>query len=253
MNSSLSTTRSSLRWLATGLVAGLLTASLAGPGIVAAQDERPVEGHAIPTISVNGVGRVMAAPDVADINLGVTEQAREAAEAAAQAAAAMSAVVDALLALGIDERDIQTTTLSLSPVYDWDARPPNIEAWEATNLVNVTVRDTEAVGAVVDAVTAVGATNISGIIFRIDDPTEAEAAARTRAVADARTKAEQLAAEAGVTIVDVLSITEISEQPPQPFYLERVEMAAADAGAATPVMPGEVELLVRVNIHYRIA
>lgn len=254
MNSSLSATRPSLRWLATGLVAGLLTAALAGPGIVAAQDEPPVEGDVIPTITVSGVGRVMAAPDVADINLGVTEQAKEAADAAAKASAAMNAIVDALLAAGIDENDIQTTTLSLSPVYDWEDSPPNIEAWEATNLVNVTVRDIEAVGPVVDAATAAGATNISGISFRVEDPTEAEAAARTRAVADARAKAEQLAGEAGVTISGILTITETSDQPPQPFYLERAEMAvAADAAAPTPVMPGEVELSVRVSIQFRIA
>jgi uncharacterized protein YggE len=245
--------RPGLRWLATGLAAGLLAAAIAGPGTALAQAQPADADGTLRTINVNGVGRVQAEPDVADISLGVTKQGKEAAEAAAKAAEAMDAVVGALLAMGIDENDIQTTNLSLSPRYDWNRDPAPIVGWESNNMVRVTIRDISAVGEVVDAATDAGATNISGISFRVEDPTEAQAVARDAAVADARAKADQLAAAAGVEIVGVVTITESGGQQPQPIYLGRAEMAlAADAAPTTPVLPGEVELAVNVLVQYEI-
>ncbi len=255
MNSTLSLSRPGLRWLSGGLAIGLLVATLAGPAVVAAQSQGD-SGATVRTISVNGTGRVKAAPDVADISLGVTKQGKEAAEAAKKAAEAMDAMVKALLDLGIDQKDIQTTNLSLSPQYDYNNTPATIEAWQANNMINVTIRDIESVGSVVDTATAAGATDVNGINFRVEDPTEAEMAARSEAVADARAKADQLAADAGVTISGIISITESGGQPPQPIYMDRAEMAfagAADVAASTPVLPGEVELSVDVYIQYEIA
>ena len=118
----------------------------------------------------------------------------------------------------------------------------------------MTVRDIDSVGDVVDAATAAGATNVNGITFRVDDPTAAEAQAREAAVADARAKADQLAAAAGVTITGVLTMSESGGQAPQPIYFER-EMAAGAAmdTAATPVQPGQVELSITVYVQYTIA
>jgi hypothetical protein len=167
----------------------------------------------------------------------------------------MEAVVAALLEAGVAEGDIQTSSISLNPLYDWDNSPPDIEGWEASNLVNITVRDISTVGDVVDAATAAGATNISGITFRVEDPTAAEAEARSAAVADAQAKAEQLAADAGVSITGVISISESGGQAPEPIFYAQAEMAmaAGDAMAKTPVMPGQVELSITVMVQYEIS
>ncbi len=253
MTTSPSTTRPGLRWLAGGLAIGLLAAAFAGP--VAAQAQTDTE-DTVRSISVNGVGLVKAEPDVADINLGVTAQGEDAKSASQAAAKAMEAVIAALIDAGIAEKDIQTSSISLNPVYDWDNDPPTIEGWEAGNLVNVTVRDIATVGDVVDAATAAGATNINGITFRVDDPTAAEAEARSAAVADAKAKADQLAADAGVTITGIISISESGGQTPQPLYFERDTMAMAEAAgdmAKTPVLPGQVELSISVFIQYEIS
>jgi uncharacterized protein YggE len=248
------TSRTGLRWLAGGLATGLVIAALVGPATAVAQAQS-TDGETIRSISVTGVGRVKAEPDVADINLGVTKQGEDAQAAAAEAATTMDAVINALLEAGISENDIQTTSLSLNPIYDWNENPPDIEGWEASNLVNVTVRDIESVGEVVDAATAAGATNVNGISFRVDDPSAAEAEARSAAVADARVKADQLAADAGVTIIGVVSISESGTQAPQPIYMERAafDMAAEGAVPTTPVQPGQVELSVSVFIQYEIS
>ena len=253
MNASAPTlTRPGLAWLAGGLAAGFLAASLLGPALGPA---RAQSGSDEPTrqINVTGTGRIFATPDVADVQLGVTFQADSAKGAADLAANTMDAVIKSLLDLGIPEADIQTTQLTLNPVYDYNNTPPKIEGWEATNIVSVTVRDVTAVGDVVDAATAAGATNVQGITFRVEDPTVAEAQARSAAVADAEAKATQLAADAGVNIVGVLNITDNSFNAPQPLYMERAfSMAEGADVAATPVLPGNVELSVSVSIAYEI-
>ena len=254
MNNSLSLVRPSRRVLAAGLATGLLAASFMGTATVSAQSS-PDSDETVRSISVSGVGRVKAAPDVADISLGVTIRDKEAGGASQQAAEAMDAVVTALLGMGIAEADIQTTSLSLNPVYNWESETPEITGWDANNLVNVTIRDIELVGDVVDTATAAGANNINGISFRVEDSTAAESTARSAAVADAQAKADQLAVDAGVEIIGIITITESGGQPPQPLYMDREEMAyeAADGMAQTPVLPGEVELSVSVFIQYEIA
>lgn len=245
-------TRPRLAWLAGGATVALLISALAAPAVTVAQAQSE-DGDITPSITVSGTGRVKAEPDVADINLGVTKQGLDAKTAADEAATTMAAVIEALKAAGIAEADIQTTTISLNPVYDWEETPPEIEGWEASNLVNITVRDIDSVGAVVDAATAAGATNINGITFRVDDPATAEAEARAAAVADARAKADQLATAAEVTIVGVLSISESGAQAPQPIYMERASFDMAAGAAETPVMPGQVELSINVVVQYEIS
>ena len=180
----LSLSRPSLRWIAAGLAAGLLAATVMGAAAAPTQAQSE-EDETRRTLSVSGVGRVNAAPDVADVSLGVFEQGEDAAEASQKAAASMESVVQAMLDLGIDEKDVQTTSINLSARYDWNKEPAQIVGWEARNMVNVTVRDIEGVGDVVDAVVDSGANQINGISFRVEDPTEAQELARTAADEDA--------------------------------------------------------------------
>ena len=250
--------RSRLTLLAAGLTTGLIAAALMGPAIGTARAQSDADVIArlvdVSTINVSGIGRVKTTPDVADVQLGVTVQGETAQQASDEAARLMEAVIAAVIAAGIPEADIQTTQLNLYPVYDYNDNPPEIEAWEASNIVTVTVRDVDAVGDVVGAATNAGATNVQGISFRVDDPSEPEAEARSAAVADARAKAEQLAADAGVAIVGVRSITESSFNAPEPIFFER-SMAAGEAAfdtAAPPVRPGQTEISVTVTMQFEI-
>lgn len=238
-------------WTAPGLAVALALAVLGGPAAGAALAQDDVDQPAR-TISVTGSGRVESAPDLADIQLGVTIQEESASAASGAAAETMTTVIDALLAAGIAEADIQTTQLSLNPVYDWEDSPPNIEAWEAANIVTVTLRDVSAIGDIVDAAIAAGATTVNSISFRMSDPSQAQAAARSAAVADAQAKAEQLAEAAGVAISGVISITESGQQDTPTLYLNEARMAGAGAAAPTPVLPGEVATWVYVAIQYAI-
>jgi uncharacterized protein YggE len=241
------------RWLAGGVAAGLLGAMLAGASLtpVAAQDPSSEPEH---TLSVSGTGSVSVKPDVADITVGVTVQRDEAGDAAADAANVMDAVIKALKGLGIAEEDIQTTTLSLSPVYDYDSSPYRIVGYTASNLVTVTVRDLSQTGPVIDAATGAGATDVNSITFRIQDQTAAETAAREMAVKAARAKADTIAAAAGTEITGIISISETSAPVPMPMYYGEAAADAARAGSApTPVLAGTNEVRVDVSIVYSIS
>lgn len=236
--------------LAMGALAGVLVAAIAGPAMtVSASDEVVPREH---TISVNGSGIVKAKPDVADVSLGVSIQRDRAGDASIDAANAMARVVQALLAAGIAEDDIQTTTLSLDTVYDYERDPATILGYLATNIVTVTLRDVDTIGAVIDAAVDAGATTIGGISFRVEDVTALEVQARDAAMAEARAKADQLAAAAGVPITGVVSIVETVSSPPMPLYYAEDTAAGAMRDAETPVLAGNVDVTVHVAVVYSI-
>jgi uncharacterized protein YggE len=239
-----------LGWLAVGTLAGVLSATLVAPALAPARAADDEDGAPVHTLSVSGSGSVFVKPDVASFSVGVTVQRDRARDAEVEAAEIMSAVVAALRAQGIAEDDIQTAQLALSPVYDWDFTPARLVGYEATNIVNVTVRDLPTTGAVIDAAVDAGATNVGSISFRLDDPTAVESQAREQAMTDARAKADTLARTGGVNITGVISISETSAPVPYPM-----PYAAADeegSRAQTPVQGGTVELRVDVSVVYSI-
>ena len=222
---------------------------LSSPAAAQSAEYSPAEN-----ITVVGQGSVRMSPDIAQVSIGMETSAETVGEAVTENEAQMEGILAALTAAGIDEKDIQTTNLELHAVQDWDTNPPKIVGWQSSNMVNVTVRDIDSVGEVVDAATSAGANSIDGISFRVEDPSEAQAVARSAAVADAEAKAQQLAADANVNIIGVITITESGGQA-APLYMTRGDMAyaAAEAAPTTPVLPGEVEVSVNVFIQYEIA
>ena len=203
------------------------------------------------TIVVSGTGRVAVDPDVADLRLGVAVS-RPTVEAARSAAAeAMTAILSAISAAGVARRDVRTSLLSVQPRYDYrDGKPPTLVGYDLANVVEVTARDLASLGAIVDGALSAGATSLDGLSFRVDDPREAERAARIAAVAEARSRAEVLAEAAGVAISGVADIVEGGPPPtwPQP---KAARMLASDAG--TPVEAGTTEISVTVTVTFRIA
>ena len=238
-------------WVALGLVGGLALAVVLGPAL-APRPARAVDGtEPDRTISVGGTGTVTLVPDVADLHVGVVVQRPKVKDARAAAATAMQGVIKALRTAGVAERDIQTTTLSLQPIYDYTANgsSPRITGYELRNGVVATVRDLDRLADAVDGALGGGGTTLDGITFRVDDPTGAEEQARTQAMKQARAKADALASAAGVTIVGVASISEQSS--PTPWPVPYAGAARADE-ASTPILPGTSEITVSVSVVYLI-
>jgi len=205
------------------------------------------------TITVPGRGIVRVHPDVASIRLGVAIVRPTAGDARAAAAATMTAVVAALEAGGVARGDLRTALVGLDAVREYSGEgAPRVTGYQLTNTVEATVRDVETVGALIDAALAAGATSMDGLAFRLADPTDALTEARRAAVADARARAETLAAEAAVGLGRVVEIVEggaAPPGPPRPFAELRAKLTA---DVATPVEAGTDELEVVVSVSFAI-
>jgi len=205
-----------------------------------------------PAISVSGEANVSVAPDLAQVEGGVTSEAKTAREASEANNAAMGKVLAALKGAGIDEKDYQTLRLSLQPQYAQTApnrNAPQIIGYRASNRVIIKVRDVTKVANVIDTLVGAGANEIGGINFIVTQASKALDDARTKAVADARRKAEIYAKAAGVTLGEPINITEEGTAPPPVF---RSKVAAPMAAAPTPVAPGEELLSITVNVTWAI-
>jgi Uncharacterized conserved protein len=243
-------------WLATGLALGMLGAVLAGPLLstrpILAADPTATPEH---TISVSGTGRIVLSPDTADLRLGVSATAKTVKAARSLAATSMTAVIASLKKLGIAEADIQTTTLSLQPVYDYsyNTNPPRLTGYQLSNAVAVTIRDLDKLGDAIDNALAAGATSLDGVSFRVADQTAAEQQARQAAITEAKAKAKTLADAAGISISGVASISETVAPVPYPVYYGFNAAGAPGAkDVQTPVAPGSTEVTVTVAVVYLI-
>jgi uncharacterized protein YggE len=203
-----------------------------------------------PAISVTGEANVSVAPDQALIEGGVTSDAKTAREASEANNAAMGKVLLALKGAGIDEKDYQTSRLSLQPQFATPSKVsdrPGIVSFRASNRVTVKVRDITKVANVIDVLVGAGANEIGGINFTVTQASKALDEAREKAIADARRKAEIYAKAAGVTLGEPISISE--EGAPTPMF--RGKMAAPMAAGA-PVAQGEETLSVTVSVTWAI-
>lgn len=203
-------------------------------------------------ITTSGVGTVEAAPDMATINLGVTQQAKEAGAAMSATSDAVREVLALLEQAGIEPRDVQTDSISLQPLWlrsnNNSDIPPRITGFVARNSLGIRVRDLDQLGSVLDQVVQNGANTFNGLQFSIAEPDELVAAARAVAVKDAMAKAAQLAEAAGVTLGSIQKITEQSGS----IRPQMMEMASTRAMSDVPVAAGELSLSAQVTIVFAI-
>lgn len=228
------------------LVALSLAAALALPITSAAWAE------ATARITVTGEGRVDARPDMATISLGVTSQGGTATAAMAANSANLARVLANLRAAGIEDRDLQTSGLTLNP--DWrsvdNGSPPRIVGYVASNMLTVRVRGLDGLGAVLDAAVQDGANTLNGVSFGLAQPDPVLDEARKRAVADALHRAGLLTEAAGVTLGPVVAISEGGGNfAPAPMFRMQTAMAAD----VVPVAQGEVSVSTTVTMVWEIA
>jgi uncharacterized protein YggE len=227
-------------------LAAILATGFAATSLLAAPARAESEPPAV--ISVTGEAKISAPPDLAQIDGGVTSEAKTAREASEANNAAMGKVLLALKGAGIDEKDYQTSRLSLQPQSSSKSNgPPTITGYRASNRVTIRLRDVTKVANVIDTLVGAGANDIGGINFMVSQASKLLDDAREQAVADARRKAEIYAKAAGVTLGAPLSIAE--QGAPGPVF--RGKMVGAMAASA-PVAQGEETLAVTVSVSWAI-
>ncbi len=224
--------------------------ALAAVALAGALLTAPALAQVIPpaAISVTGEATVSVPPDLAEIDGGVTSEAKTAREASEANNAAMGKVLQALKGAGIEAKDIQTARLSLQPQSAPNRSGPSaIAGYRASNRVTIRVRDVTKVANVIDTLVGAGANDIGGIHFVVSQASKLLDEARERAVADARRKAEIYARAAGVTLGAPLSISEEGNSAPVPY-----RRMAAGMAASAPVAQGEETLQVTVSVSWAI-
>lgn len=209
-----------------------------------------------PAISVTGEGMVSVPPDLAQIDAGVASDGKTAREASDANNAAMGKVLLALKGAGIEDKDYQTSRLSLQPQYAQNhpgstvSGLPTLVGYRASNRVSIKLRDVTRVASVIDTLVTAGANDIGNINFTVTQASKLLDDAREKAVADARRKAEIYAKAAGVTLGAPLSISE--DGAPVPTFRAKALAVAPMATGVLPVAQGEETLSVTVSVTWAI-
>jgi uncharacterized protein YggE len=198
-------------------------------------------------LTVIGDGSVDTVPDMALISLGVTS----AAEALHLNNDQQAAVIKSLLDSGVPQRNIQTSSLNLSPLYSNEPSrdgQPKITGYQASNIVTVKVLAITELGGMLDKVVTTGANQLNSLSFGLADPEPAANEARKQAVADAVAKAKLYAEAAGVKLGPIVRFQEGSAaEAPQPMFRRMASVAEA-----VPVSAGEVTVTAQVTITFAL-
>jgi len=207
-------------------------------------------------IWVTGTGEVTVVPDIATLRLGIAAEAATVAEAQSQAAEAMDKVMKALKDNDVAEKDIQTQYFNIRQVTKWDRIKEEeiVVGYRVTNMVTAKIREVDKAGTIIDAVVEAGGdlTRIEGISFAVDEPSAYHEEARQKAMADAKAKAEHLAKLGGVSLGKPTFISEGIQTPPTITRVAIPEAVPMPAPAPTAISPGELEIILTVQVAYAI-
>ncbi len=209
--------------------------------------------HDRDTIIIQGEGKVTSKPDLALIDLGVTTDGATVKEAQKNNTQKMNAVIAAVKVLGVEEKDRQTANYSIFPKYQYDQGKQTVIGYTVSQDVSVKVRDLDKAGDVLAKAGELGANQIGGLRFGVDDPQVLKVEARSKAIDDARTKAEALAKQLGLSIVKVVTFSESSGSvmPPQPYFAKAIDLASS-VGPPPEIESGSLDVISSVSVTFEV-
>lgn len=212
------------------------------------------------TLSITSEATIERVPDIAFVNLGVVEKADSAKAAMAANAKAMKQVFKELKRNDIEEKDVQTSNFSVSPLYKWVQTPNEgggetgeqiIDGYIASNQVSVRV-DVGKLGDVLDDLVEAGGNTFSGVSFALSDDSTVMNEARTQAMTDARSRAELYADAAGLKVHRIVTINEGGTWNRGPQPMTQMAMRSEGASMATPIAGGEVGYTANVSVTFEL-
>lgn len=207
------------------------------------------------TINVSGEGKVNAVPDVATVDLGMSTERSTVGAAQQENTRVMNAIIAKLGEMGVDKKDIQTSNYNLYQVYDYSNNKQTLRGYSVSQNVRVKVRRLDAVGDIISAAGDLGANQVGGVSFTIDQPESLRQEAREQALRQAKEKAEALAKIMGVELVRVVSFDENGYVPSQPMpmlYAKDMAIAEARSGSAPSIEAGSTDVVINANVTYEI-
>ena len=207
----------------------------------------------VPTISVSGEGVIEVPPDIATISLGVVSRNKDAAQVQSDNARIATNVINSVVALGIERRNIRTGNYNFRQVYHNDDNNRRIfDGYEVTNTVTIIVNDLSKIGKIIDSALSNGANQVDSLNFGIRDKEKFQNDALRLAVRDALKKAEIAAAELGKSIVSVRSVSINSASISVP-RMEKLAMRNMDSSFETPIESGTLNCSASVHVEFEIS
>jgi uncharacterized protein YggE len=204
-----------------------------------------------PLVVTSGQATVQAVPDRAWITIGAESRAASAREAQRLNTVAMTPILEKLRAAGIPAEAIKTIGYDVQYEWDYVNNRRVGKGYVARNTIEVRVDAIDRVGELLEIAGTSGATSLGGIRFDLKDRGKLEREALRLAVADARAKAEAIAAGAGRTLDRIVRIDEqgVSGGPiPVMYRREMAGQVASAAAAPPPIEAGQTELRAQVML-----
>jgi uncharacterized protein YggE len=233
------------------LIAALMIGAASWTAPASAQQAAITQTIAGTRLDVSATGEVTRVPDVAIISAGVVSRAATASAAIQDSATRMSQVLAALKRAGVEERDIQTSSVSLNPEYRYpENQSPQLTGYTASNQVTIRFRDIRTSGKILDTLVSQGANQINGPTLTVDKPEAALDEARAKAIAIGRARAELYARSMGLRVARIVAISEsggyAAPPPPMPMMMARAERDQ------TSIQPGEQKLQVNLSMTFEL-
>ncbi|WKZ26995.1 MAG: SIMPL domain-containing protein [Candidatus Paceibacterota bacterium] len=206
------------------------------------------------TISFSGQGKVVAKPDIALLDLSILTEAETSKAAQNENSNRSKRLVEFLKKEGIEDKDIKTTGYNIYPQYTYPQyEKARITGYQVNQMIQVRVRNLDAVDTILDGVVSAGANQINNFQLTVDDSEELLADARDEAIADAKEKARALERQLGVKLGRIVNFSESGAGMPVPMYKDAMSERAYGMGGGGPAIPGgENEISVNVQITYQI-
>ncbi|MDQ0244073.1 uncharacterized protein YggE [Bacillus fengqiuensis] len=213
----------------------------------------PSQSHPHRTITVYGQGTIEAMPDTITMTIGITTENQNVQEALRQNSVAASQLIEALHQLGLSDQQIETSSFTINPKYDYSDGKSTLIGYEVQHLFTITVKDVKQAGEVYASAVANGANIARNLQFQLQNADLYYQEALKAAVQNAKEKAYTIARSLKVTLQE--QPIEVIEETLSPVYERSFETKATVLGASSvpPIQPGEQQIDAKVKIVFPYA
>ena len=223
-------------------------------------------------IVIFGEGRAFAKPDIAQVSFGVTTESLKSQDAVNKNNEIMNNVIKAIKDMGVQDKDIQTTFYNLSPIYDYPSilypagtdgsgvvsspvyvnKGREFKGYSLNQQVSIKIRDFDKISDILDKATSNGATNVSDLQFRIDDPEKIQSEAREMAIAKAKEKLQDILKQSGLKVGKLVNISEGYNNYPQPMFAQGGALMKDVESVVPQIQAGQQEVSSTVTLTYQV-
>jgi uncharacterized protein len=207
------------------------------------------------TVTFTGEGKVLAKPDVAIVDFSIVTEAKDSKMAQDQNSVKSKTVTDFLKKQGIEDKDIKTSGYNIYPQYDYSqisSKKPNVVGYTVNQTTQVKIRNLENVSKVLDGVVTAGVNQVNNLQFTIDEPEKLKAEARTKAIAAAKAKADELKGQIGLKLGRIVNFSENVGGYVVPMMYDTKAMSSGMGGGGPEIATGENEITISVTLTYQI-